>query len=453
MAASNNPYYIEPANAMQALMSGMQGYEGARKNAKEQQTEDAMDAAAKAIGTGDNKALMQALLQGRQIGPAIEIAKLGRQQEASRQFGSDIGSIFGQGSPSAGKSPLTALMQPPPSQPAAAPGARPPVQPSSTVWGDQEGIDAGIYPANPTQPAAPSPVGARPPVSQAPGAPSQISQSPSLGGVNLDKAVPMLLRGATNADLPKEQQETARALLLKAFDQYPQEIRQLELFKQRPDLFKMALELKQAGATSINTAEGLDAAQTKGRITMDQAAIKDLAEKVTKTGSGIPLLKHIIATSKDTPQGFAGAVSPLAAKLASTVGIPVSQGMSNAELWQSATRQLIPSVREPGATSNYENQLYMGAVPNASQSHEGRTKIADLFVRMQQRDQEIVALYRKHLGAPELSQKVAELSQKPLFSPQETQWLELQGKAAGVGQPKSSAPTNKTSTGVTWSPN
>lgn len=67
MAASNNPFYVEPANAMQALMSGYQGYDRSQKAAKESELQagrrDAMAALqaggdirsplAKLIGIGD----------------------------------------------------------------------------------------------------------------------------------------------------------------------------------------------------------------------------------------------------------------------------------------------------------------------------------------------------------------------------------------------------------------
>lgn len=288
------------------------------------------------------------------------------------------------------------------------------------------------------------------PAATAPPATPQISPSPSLGGVNLDRMMPLLLEGAFRPGLSKEVSETSRALLLKAFDQYPQEVRQLEIFKQRPDLFELALKLKTAGATSINTAEGEEAARAKGRIAIDQAAIKDMAEKVTKSGAGIPLLQHVLEISKNTPEGYAGQLAPWAAKAASSLGIPVPDRMSNAEKFQSITRQLIPSVRDPGATSNLEQQMYQAALPNASQSHEGRTKIAEMLIRMQRREQQVVDLYRNNLGKPELSQKVEELSNKPLFTPEETQWLELQSRASDL-RGKTTAPvTTKTTTGAEW---
>lgn len=208
-------------------------------------------------------------------------------------------------------------------------------------------------------------------------------------------------------------------------------------------------DIKKAGATSINTAEGLDAAQTKGRIAIDQAAIKDMAEKVSKSGSAIPLLQHVLTISKSTPAGYAGAMAPMVAKAAATLGIPVTEGMSNAELFNSITRQLVPGVRDPGSASNLEQQMYMAALPNASQSAEGREKIAHMFIKMQQRDQDVVNLYRNNLGSPDLTQKIKELSDKPLFAPEDMQWLELNAKAADLKQPPPQM--NKTSTGVQWS--
>lgn len=62
--ASNNPFYIEPANPLQALMAGVQGYEGAQKRSKA----DAIQAARKEAGDlyakgGDTRGALAKLIE------------------------------------------------------------------------------------------------------------------------------------------------------------------------------------------------------------------------------------------------------------------------------------------------------------------------------------------------------------------------------------------------------
>lgn len=427
-----NPFYIEPPNALQALMLGDKAFTESRQDS-------ALADAAAAIKAGDNKGLMDALFRARQIGPAIEVAKLDRQQASSDRFSKELGSIFGQpnqpqlGAPTQivpqAASPIARLMNN--DGPQAPPRA--PVQSSPTVWGDAEGVKAGLYePPTGAGMTPPSPVSAQ--LGQPTRMAQQVTPSPSLGGVSLDKAVPSLLRAASDPSLPKEQQETARMLLGKAFDQYPTEIRQLEIFKQRPDLFQMAKDLKTAGATVINTAEGQQAAETKARIEIDKHAVMDLSKKVASGRSALPLLTQMMAINDKTPGGWAGTAAPYLAKAAATLGIEVPEGASNAELFQAMSRQFIPSVRDPGSTSNYEQQLYASAVPSLSQSPEGRAKIATMMKSQIERNAEILQTYRRYVGRPELDQKLSELDAKPIFSPADRRALESVSPQQGAPQ-------------------
>jgi hypothetical protein len=78
-----NPFQVNVPNAFEALMIGSKAYDGASMDR-------ALSDASQAIKTGDNKALMDALLRAKQIGPAIEVAKLDRQSAAAQQFGQAI---------------------------------------------------------------------------------------------------------------------------------------------------------------------------------------------------------------------------------------------------------------------------------------------------------------------------------------------------------------------------
>lgn len=443
-----NQFSVDVPNVYQALMSGQQGYDTASQDA-------ALTSIANAAKSGDNNALMEALFKAKQIGPAIELAKLGRQQEASGAFSAALGGIFGgqpQSSPQPQASPqpqggaFQQVMQPqqlpPPPQGQSQPA------PTSTITGVDYGPVQNAQTGTQIAPGA----------GYVPGTPQktgQIGPSPSLAGVSLDKAVPVLLQAASNPSLPKEQQETARMLLGKAFDQYPQQIRELEIFKQRPDLFSMAKELKTAGATVINTAEGQQAAETKARIEIDKHAVTDLSKKVAASRSAIPLLNQMMAINDKTPGGWAGAAAPYLAKAAATLGIDVPEGASNAELFGAMSRQFIPSIRDPGSTSNYEQSLYMQAVPSLSQSPEGRAKIASMMRNQIDRNAETLATYRKYIGRPELDAKLTELDAKPMFTPEQKKTLEaaLQPQSGGSFNDRFGAATGQksTSTGVKWS--
>jgi hypothetical protein len=59
--ASNNPYYVEPANPLQALMLGVQGYDRGQKGLNDQQVKAGRMEAMQALQSGDPKATQSAL--------------------------------------------------------------------------------------------------------------------------------------------------------------------------------------------------------------------------------------------------------------------------------------------------------------------------------------------------------------------------------------------------------
>jgi len=86
MAAKDNPFYIEPVNAMQALMSGYQGYDTAQKAAKQSQLEEGRRAAAAGLQSGgDLKALYGQLLGLGDVESAKTVADFANQQ-ATQQY-------------------------------------------------------------------------------------------------------------------------------------------------------------------------------------------------------------------------------------------------------------------------------------------------------------------------------------------------------------------------------
>jgi len=252
-----------------------------------------------------------------------------------------------------------------------------------------------------------------------------------------------------NPALPKEAQETMRALLVKAIDQYPEEIKKLEIFRQRPDLLETATKLAEAtsGRGLAMSPAGQENEIFKTKLAADKVVYDKAAEGALNARKAIPVLSEMMRLNDKVPDGWLSQAAPGYAKFATTIGINVPEGVSNAELFTSMARQLIPAIRDPGSTSNFEQQMYMQALPSASQSPDGRLKIASMLKAQMTRQTEIADVMREYMGRPQLSQKLQELDNKPMFSPQDRQWLELQMKATGA---PGKGESNKTSTGVTW---
>jgi hypothetical protein len=408
-----------------------------------------------ASGQIDYKQAAGAAAKAGRLDISLSLLKLGEERAAADKFSSFIG---GGPSPQQPGTPLSSIAQPQsappqPIQPAvnlpnentvAPPRAE--VMPSAKVWGDKEAQAAGLY-ETPTKVAR-----APQPVSQSPAMPN-VAQNPVSGRIS------GLIAAVNNPGLPQASRDTAKVLLehaLKSSD-IPNDQKDYALYRQQggtDDFTKWMRANKAAGATMINTAEGMDAAQTKARIAVDTHAVQDISKKVASGRSSLPILTQMMAINDKTPGGWAGAVSPYIAKAAASLGIEVPEGASNSELFQAMSRQFIPSIRDPGSTSNYEQSLYMQAVPSLTQSPEGRAKIANLMKAQINRNGEILATYRKYIGSPELDAKLAELDNKPMFTPDDTKYLKsvqtAQGGQSGPARVNSAAERNALPAGTQY---
>jgi hypothetical protein len=75
-----NPFSITPANPLQALMMGVQGYDRGKKSVQDSQLEEARKLAAETIlSGGDSKAALARLIQGGDIQGANAVANFGNQ--------------------------------------------------------------------------------------------------------------------------------------------------------------------------------------------------------------------------------------------------------------------------------------------------------------------------------------------------------------------------------------
>jgi hypothetical protein len=356
---------------------------------------------------------------------AMSMYNSDQQQQASEKFASTIGGMSQQ-QPPASAMPTA----PSPSVPSdAPPRQQAPVRQASegivsAVTEDGRDIAPQI-----NAPAPASPASARPIM------PPSITNNPA------SQNIPALMAAASNPKLPAGQQALAKTLLehaLKTSDLTPKQKDYAAAVAQgETDTFTdwdRKNARSGAASTLINTAEGMDAAQTKARISIDQDAVKDIAKKAATGRGTLQVLNRMIEIGDKIPGGWAGAAAPFYAKALSTLGLPVPDNISNAELFQSMARQLVPSIRDPGSTANYEQQLYMAALPALSQSQEGRIKIANMLKGMNQRNAETVAIYRKYVGSPQLDEKLEEIESKPMFSPQQTKELQTFAQSQG-GQP------------------
>lgn len=197
------------------------------------------------------------------------------------------------------------------------------------------------------------------------------------------------------------------------------------------------VERRKASATSINTAEGFEAAQTKARVGVDAKIAQDVAEQAITGRRLMPVLDELAYLADKTPDGWRGALAPTVGKSLATLGVTVPQSASNAEVFQALAQRLVPIVREPGATSQGEMATYLASGPALSQTANGRRMMIDINRAMIQRSQEIARVYRENIGSPNLYDKLAALD-KPLFTDEQRELM--QRAAAGPAASPAPAP-------------
>jgi hypothetical protein len=223
--------------------------------------------------------------------------KQNRELEASNQFASTVGGIFGQGRGTSGQSlynlggptraaPISSSIDNTgPNVPAVTPAqsqARAPVQPSSTMWGDQEAEDAGLY-ERPGQLPAPQnmslanlgrnpPPAAQPETSVRPTpqtvAPTSSQTGSAANGLNISH-VPQLVQALSNPNLPNGQKEVAKTLLTRALDdaKTPERISVLQKLKEdsgyQGSLLQLETDLRRASKTDVTVDQRAETEESK----------------------------------------------------------------------------------------------------------------------------------------------------------------------------------------------
>jgi len=209
-------------------------------------------------------------------------------------------------------------------------------------------------------------------------------------------------------------------------------IKEFEYGQKTPGFSDFLTQQNRSKAMMLNTAPGMEAAQAQARIAVDVATAKEIGKQAIAGQRVLPLLDEVVRLADKTPEGWSGPAASTMAKAFSAAGIPISEGMSNAELLQSISQRLVPIVREPGPTSEKELNIYLRAVPGLMQSAPGRVKVAEMTKRMIYRSVEIAKIYRENLGSPDLYAKLAEID-KPIFTDDQRAEIERLGGGAAAG--------------------
>ncbi|WP_024921998.1 MULTISPECIES: hypothetical protein [unclassified Afipia] len=258
--------------------------------------------------------------------------KLGREQEASSNFATQIGGMFGQpgaaqpGTPRpASNIPPTDGVRPSDQPNPAQPQARAPVQSSPTTWGDREAEDAGLYPTGGTASAEPKPLSLASlgdvvpppqraaPVEQPPARPAATPAAQSAAsGINISH-VPQLLQAVSNPNLPAGQKEIAKTLLTRALDdaKTPERISFLQKLKQESNyqgtILDLERELRAAGKTDVKIDQRAESEEEKAA---GQGAGKRRSEMFAAAGAAGKTLTNLSRMESLLGQVSQGKIEP-----------------------------------------------------------------------------------------------------------------------------------------------
>jgi len=309
--------------------------------------------------------------------------------------------------------PVQTVPQPPPQQAAPQPPARPPVMPQS-------------------QPVAAVPRVA-PDLTQAPQPP--IPQ-PSVGAISPEveaglRASGLVPEGRSVADhvalLSRYAQLAQTTGVRDAGKIYLDRLDQIAKFvagRQGTTPEQSNYEMARRQGFSGTFQEYQDQDKSKElRMSVDKDTMQEIGKQAAQMVRVRPLLDEALRLSANSASGYAGTLAPYWSKAISAFGINPGEIASNTEALRSIAQQLVPLVRQPGATSNYEAQLYLDAVISPGLSKEARVKVGNMIVKLVDRSVEVARIYRQHAGSVNLYEKLGELDKKPMFNTGEKAFL------------------------------
>jgi len=191
------------------------------------------------------------------------------------------------------------------------------------------------------------------------------------------------------------------------------------------------LDQKRAAATAISTSQGFEDEQKKMRLAIDRQTGEQISQQIAQSRKVLPLYDQVIELAGKTPTGILAQIAPTLANNLQALGIAVPAGFTNAQMMLAIQRQLVPSVRDPGSTSNWEGGQYLAAVPGLAQTAEGRILIASMNKALHQRNVDQLKIIKRYGGTLEIDDKLNELDNRPLFTDAEKQRIEDLTAAAG----------------------
>jgi len=152
------------------------------------------------------------------------------------------------------------------------------------------------------------------------------------------------------------------------------------------------------------------------RIAFDVKTAEPIMQQAIAGQQTRPLLDEVVRLAYQTPEGIAGESGATMGKVLAGFGFAPTDRMSNAELLGAIQQRLIGPIREPGTSSDRDVTRYLAASPGLMSTGDGRVKLAEMTKALIDRNSEIAKVYRDNLGAPDLSQKLMAIHNKPLFS-------------------------------------
>lgn len=154
----------------------------------------------------------------------------------------------------------------------------------------------------------------------------------------------------------------------------------------------------------------------------DTDTLKDINTGATQARGLLSLFDRAETAIRNTPEGAGAQFAPIVGQLARSLGFNI-EGTSEAEVLRSIQNQMASLQRLPGsgATSDRDMALFLQAVPRLGNTRDGNLALVDMGRRLMQRRIEEAGVFRRHIGQPDLQERLDALP--PIFSEREREML------------------------------
>jgi hypothetical protein len=447
-------FYVPPANVFQAFQAGQQGYQQGQESLANKTLADLFKTA-----SPDYKQAAGVLFSAGKPDQAFSLLKLANEQTANAQFATALGGFGGLGgggvvpSSPTNAPPMSPMAAPPPAPPEVPPTPANPlgrrygeVPPSSTIMGDREGVEAGIY-----DPPSPQRGRIAPPVA-APVVPQASAQAAPLP-MGRPALPPGFVGALGNSSLGQGQRQIGLELLKHALDA-----------DKNPDIQKYNLYRQQGGGQDFTTWYREN--KRSGAVTEADAFNKEISvgagkrwnSYIEQAGAAQNKLTDITTMREVSrrmgSQGAAAGVKEALGPYAEALGINVS-GLSDIQTFSSVVQRLAPQNRVPGtgSTSDIEFKGMLRSMPSLALNPGAREAILNTLeadARLDVAKGQIAA----KLSAGELTREQAERSIRTLGDPMEhfRAWRKANPDAYGNALKSGGAPPPPASPGPAPTP-